>query len=48
MRVVLITGASSGFGLEASLAFARKGDRVFPTDPKLLLYYANRTLSYGL
>ena len=31
MRVVLITGASSGFGLEASLAFARKGDRVFAT-----------------
>ena len=31
MAVVLITGCSSGFGLEASLAFARRGDRVYAT-----------------
>ena len=29
MAAVLITGASSGFGFEAALAFARKGDRVY-------------------
>ena len=29
MAVVLITGCSSGIGLEAALAFARQGDRVF-------------------
>jgi NAD(P)-dependent dehydrogenase (short-subunit alcohol dehydrogenase family) len=31
MAVVLITGCSSGFGLVASLAFARRGDRVYAT-----------------
>lgn len=31
MSVVLITGCSSGFGLEASLAFARNGDTVVAT-----------------
>ena len=31
MSVVLITGCSSGFGLETALAFARRGDRVFAT-----------------
>lgn len=31
MAVVLITGCSSGFGLEAALAFARNGDRVIAT-----------------
>src|SRR3954469_5339418 len=29
MAVVLITGCSSGIGLEAALAFARKGDTVY-------------------
>jgi len=31
MAVVLITGCSSGFGLELALAFARRGDRVVAT-----------------
>ncbi len=31
MAVVLITGCSSGFGLEAALAFARRGDTVYAT-----------------
>ncbi|MXW49371.1 MAG: SDR family oxidoreductase [Gammaproteobacteria bacterium] len=31
MAVVLITGCSSGFGLQAALAFARNGDRVVAT-----------------
>ncbi len=31
MGVVLITGCSSGFGLEAALAFARRGDTVVAT-----------------
>jgi NAD(P)-dependent dehydrogenase (short-subunit alcohol dehydrogenase family) len=31
MAVVVITGCSSGFGLETSLAFARRGDRVYAT-----------------
>jgi NAD(P)-dependent dehydrogenase (short-subunit alcohol dehydrogenase family) len=31
MGVVLITGCSSGFGLETALAFARRGDTVFAT-----------------
>lgn len=31
MRVVLITGCSSGFGLETSIAFARRGDVVIAT-----------------
>ena len=31
MAVVLITGASSGFGLEGALAFARNGDTVYAT-----------------
>lgn len=31
MAVVLITGCSSGFGLEAALAFARRGDVVIAT-----------------
>ena len=31
MAVVLITGCSSGFGLEAALAFARRGDTVCAT-----------------
>jgi NAD(P)-dependent dehydrogenase (short-subunit alcohol dehydrogenase family) len=31
MAVVLITGCSSGFGLEFALAFARRGDRVLAT-----------------
>jgi NAD(P)-dependent dehydrogenase (short-subunit alcohol dehydrogenase family) len=31
VSVVLITGCSSGFGLETALAFARRGDRVFAT-----------------
>jgi NAD(P)-dependent dehydrogenase (short-subunit alcohol dehydrogenase family) len=31
MAVVLITGCSSGFGLATSLAFARRGDRVYAT-----------------
>jgi NAD(P)-dependent dehydrogenase (short-subunit alcohol dehydrogenase family) len=31
MAVVLITGCSSGFGLETALAFARRGDRVYAT-----------------
>lgn len=31
MAVVLITGCSSGFGLEAALAFARNGDTVIAT-----------------
>ena len=36
MRVVLLTGCSSGIGLHAALAFARQGDRVYATmrDPK--------------
>lgn len=29
-------------------AATRRGDRVFPSDPSLLLYYSNRTLPYGL
>jgi NAD(P)-dependent dehydrogenase (short-subunit alcohol dehydrogenase family) len=35
MSVVLITGCSSGFGLEAALAFARRGDTVYATMRKL-------------
>src|SRR3954454_5518204 len=31
MAVVLITGCSSGFGVEFALAFARRGDRVVAT-----------------
>ena len=31
MSVVVITGCSSGFGLEAALAFARNGDTVYAT-----------------
>ena len=31
MRVVLLTGCSSGIGLHAALAFARQGDRVYAT-----------------
>ena len=31
MSVVVITGSSSGFGLEAALAFARNGDKVVAT-----------------
>jgi len=31
MSVVLITGCSSGFGLEAALAFAREGDTTYAT-----------------
>ncbi|HEV7716809.1 MAG TPA: SDR family oxidoreductase [Steroidobacteraceae bacterium] len=31
MAVVLLTGCSSGFGLEGALAFARNGDTVFAT-----------------
>jgi NAD(P)-dependent dehydrogenase (short-subunit alcohol dehydrogenase family) len=31
MSVVLITGCSSGFGLEAALAFARRGDTTYAT-----------------
>ena len=31
MSVVVITGCSSGFGLETALAFARRGDTVFAT-----------------
>lgn len=31
MRVVLITGCSSGFGYEAALAFGRNGDTVYAT-----------------
>jgi len=31
LTVVLITGCSSGFGLEAALAFARRGDTVYAT-----------------
>jgi NAD(P)-dependent dehydrogenase (short-subunit alcohol dehydrogenase family) len=31
LSVVLITGCSSGFGLEAALAFARRGDTVYAT-----------------
>ena len=31
MSVVVITGCSSGFGMEAALAFARNGDRVYAT-----------------
>ncbi|HVJ97552.1 MAG TPA: SDR family NAD(P)-dependent oxidoreductase, partial [Acidimicrobiia bacterium] len=31
MATVLITGCSSGFGLEAALAFARRGDTVCAT-----------------
>ncbi len=29
-------------------AATRRGDRIFPTAPNLLLYYSNRTLPYGL
>ena len=31
MSVVLITGCSSGIGLESALAFARNGDTVYAT-----------------
>jgi len=31
MAIVLITGSNSGFGFEAALAFARRGDRVYAT-----------------
>ncbi|MBT3265323.1 MAG: SDR family NAD(P)-dependent oxidoreductase, partial [Acidiferrobacteraceae bacterium] len=31
MSVVVITGCSSGFGLEGALAFARNGDQVYAT-----------------
>ncbi|RLE21762.1 MAG: SDR family NAD(P)-dependent oxidoreductase, partial [Actinobacteria bacterium] len=31
MSVVLITGCSSGFGLETALAFARRGDTTVAT-----------------
>ena len=31
MSVVLITGCSSGIGLETALAFARRGDTVYAT-----------------
>lgn len=31
MAIILITGCSSGFGLEAALAFARRGDKVYAT-----------------
>ena len=31
MRVVLVTGCSSGIGMHAALAFARQGDRVYAT-----------------
>ena len=31
MAVVVLTGCSSGFGLEGALAFARRGDRVYAT-----------------
>ena len=30
-KVVLVTGCSSGFGLQTALAFAQRGDRVFAT-----------------
>ena len=31
MAVVVVTGSSSGFGLQAALAFARNGDQVIAT-----------------
>ena len=31
MSVVVITGCSSGFGLETALAFARRGDTTYAT-----------------
>ena len=31
MRVVLLTGCSSGIGLHAALALARQGNRVYAT-----------------
>lgn len=54
MSVVIITGSSSGFGLEAALAFARNGDIVIATvrDPKksdgLLARAATEKLDIGI
>ena len=31
MKVVLVTGSNSGFGLNGALAFARSGFRVYAT-----------------
>src|SRR5215207_2023972 len=46
MAVVLITGCSSGFGLETALAFARRGDDVVATVRDLAR--ADRLLHAGL
>lgn len=50
MSVVLITGCSSGFGLETALAFARRGDVVYATmrDPRKAGRLRDRASAEGL
>lgn len=50
MSVVLITGCSSGFGLETALAFARRGDAVYASmrDPQRATALLQRVEAEGL
>jgi NAD(P)-dependent dehydrogenase (short-subunit alcohol dehydrogenase family) len=50
MSVVLITGCSSGFGLETALAFARRGDATYASmrDPKRATALLERAEAEGL
>jgi len=50
MSVVLITGCSSGFGLEAALAFGRRGDTVVASmrDPAKAAVLLDRAEQHGL
>jgi NAD(P)-dependent dehydrogenase (short-subunit alcohol dehydrogenase family) len=50
MSVVLITGCSSGFGLETALAFARRGDATYASmrDPQRATVLLQRAKAEGL
>lgn len=50
MGVVLITGCSSGFGLETALAFARRGDTTYASmrDPRRASVLLRRAEADGL